>query len=136
MKGEGKSGKRRESWLEHIRRTGNSSANVPVESSTEAHQNQDAFLKNDHNKKQLIAILSHHLRDMGHDVRNSDSDADTLTVSTALEYALNENVTVITDDTDILVLLMYHWHTTMKEIYFHSQGNRSKMQKHGILENL
>ena len=47
---------------EHIRRTGNSSANVHVESSTEVHQNQNAFLKNDHKKKQLIAILSHHLQ--------------------------------------------------------------------------
>ena len=39
---------------------------------------------------------------------NSVGDADVLTVQKAIEIAKNHR-TVVSDDTDILVLLMYHW---------------------------
>ena len=33
------------------------------------------------------------------------------------------------DDTDILILLMYHWNQSMADIYFHSEAKRKKMNK-------
>jgi len=111
---------------EHIRRSGNTTADILITLSTEAHKNQEAFLKNENNKKQLIAILTQRFQNEGHAIRNSESDADTLIVATALEYAKNENVTVVADDTDILVLLLYHWRINLKEMSLLSEGDKRK----------
>ena len=35
-------------------------------------------------------------------------------------------VTVVADDTDVLILLMYHWNANMANIHFHSEAKRSK----------
>ena len=39
-------------------------------------------------------------------------------------------VTVVAEDTDVLVLLMYHWNVNMADIYFQSQAKKS--QKKGF----
>ena len=45
-------------------------------------------------------------------------DADTLIVSTTLEYATNtKDVTVIADNTDVFVLFMYHWGYQLRDIF-------------------
>ena len=77
--------------------------------------NQEVFLKNEQNKSKFISFLSDELRREGHDVRNSLGDADTQIVSAALEYAEdnNKDVVVVAADTDILVLLMFHWKNGM-----------------------
>ena len=111
---------------EHIRRSGNVAPNISVKLSNQAHKQQEAFLKNEHNKTQLIKILTEKFKEEGHHIRNSESDADTLIVSTAIDYARNENVTVVADDTDILVLLMFHWRIDLKEVYFKSEGSRKR----------
>ena len=43
-------------------------------------------------------------------------------VERALHYASEGNVvTVVADDTDVLVLLMYHWNESMSDVYFRSE---------------
>ncbi len=39
-------------------------------------------------------------------------------------------VNVIADDTDVLILLMYHWKESMEDVYFMSQPKKS--QKKGV----
>ena len=49
-------------------------------------------------------------------------DGDTLIVSTAIQYTKKQDneVVVIANDTDILVLLIYHWQKSMK-LFMHSE---------------
>ena len=40
---------------------------------------------------------------------NSDADADVVIVKTTLDYCSVDDVVVVAGDTDIVVLMMYHW---------------------------
>jgi Mrp family chromosome partitioning ATPase len=63
------------------------------------------------------------LKDSGYIVIEAPDDADTLDVKTALDLARtkkNRYVTVIVNDTDILVLLVYHLTTEMTDIFMMS----------------
>ena len=56
-------------------------------------------------------------------VVNCSGEADTKVVSSAIAYAKrNEGLcVVVADDTDIAVMLLYHWTTEMSGIYFVQQ---------------
>ena len=84
----------------------------------EAHPNQQMFLSNEGNKCQFISLLHQYLESDGQIVHTSRGDADTLIVTKALSYAAQgKEVNVVADDTDILVLLMYHWTEGMADVY-------------------
>jgi hypothetical protein len=113
---------------EHKRRSGKRSANVTVTTNSKVSVSLELFLKNGRNKSQLIELLSSQLAREGHDIRNSSGDADTLIVSTAIEYASkNKEVVVVASDTDILVLLMFHWTVNMK-ITLYSEKKQWKIE--------
>ena len=60
-----------------------------------------------------------YLQSDGQVVHNSTGDADTMIVATALQIATEgKKVNVVADDTDVLILLMYHWIDTMADMYF------------------
>lgn len=85
---------------------------------------QGHFLSNDHNKSQLIAILSAKLQTSGIEIRQAPDDADTLIISTAIEISkTSSNVVVVGEDVDLLILLMA---TTPEnqEIIFFKPGRR------------
>ena len=87
----------------------------------ETYKNQEIFLANEKNKHQLILLISKYLRDDGQVVHQSTGDADTMTVRCALQYAIEgSEVNVVADDTDVLVLLMYHWNQNMESNYIFS----------------
>lgn len=111
---------------EHKRRVGKSSANINIQLQMEATCSQDLFLKNTRNKTQFISLLSEALRQENHDVRNSDGDADTQIVNAALQYASNSinEVVVVAADTDILVLLMFHWRAGMNVFLLNEGGKK------------
>lgn len=122
---------------EHKRRSSKKSADVTLDSNTTIIVKQEMFLKNEKNKSQLISLLSSHLTREGHDIRNSDGDADTLIVSTALEYASKgKEVVVVASDTDILVLLMFHWEVGMDIFMYAETGKRNTGQKEWNIEDL
>lgn len=107
---------------EHKRRTGKTSADVTIVDSAVAHQSQDAFLSNERNKSTFIASLASYLQDRGRCVRISDGDADVLIVSSAIDYARNgQSVIVVADDTDIFILLLYHWRDNMADVYIRKE---------------
>ena len=72
---------------EHLRRAVRKSADITVMHTSRCHRNQDVFLSNEHNKVQFIKLLMGILTEKDHEVKCSDSDADCLIVSTALEIA-------------------------------------------------
>lgn len=115
---------------EHKRRVGNISGNVTVALHNKPTCNQESFLKNSKNKSQFISLLVKALKDEGHDVRQSTGDADTQIVLAGLEYASKENkrpLTVVANDTDILVLLMFHWAAHMN-LYMLSDVGKKQSQ--------
>ena len=105
---------------EHIRRLNSQqeSADVFVFEEVTVHYSREEFLSNTKNKEQLIKLLASHFVTQGHQVLNCEEGADTQIVTEALDVACRkENVTVVAEDTDILVLLLYVWNTGIEEIF-------------------
>ena len=81
---------------------------------------QEKFLSNTNNKVQLIKMLSEYLKEDGNEVLKCSGDADSTICHTALDLATTgeKEVVLIADDTDIFVMLIYHWKSEMKNIIF------------------
>lgn len=114
---------------EHQRRqSGKISADIIITDTTKVYKDQEAFLSNEMNKTQFIKFLANHLQIQGHNAKISNGDADTLIVSTALELARNgQSVVVVAEDTDIFIMLLYHWESDMADIHLRKEGRRSKI---------
>lgn len=93
---------------EHLRRSRSAiNVDVKVEDSIHVTFGQSEFLANSNNKEQLISLLTFHLKERGCNVLQAHGDADTLIVSSAIKEAQKGmEVRVISDDTDILVMLI------------------------------
>ena len=112
---------------EHKRRMGKISANVAVTLNNKPTCDQETFLKNSKNKSQFILLLAMALKKEGHDICQSIGDADTQIVAAALEFATKDetrSVTVAANDTDILVLLMFHWESNMNIFMLSDAGKK------------
>lgn len=109
---------------EHLRRIKSKCEDIIVnEINTLATTHQERFLSNEYNKRQLITLISQHLLSDGQQVKNCSGDADTSIVETAITLATNaeDTVVVIADDTDVAVMLMYHWKDSIQDIIFYSE---------------
>jgi len=78
---------------------------------------KDKFLSNHINKQRFINVMGSYFRENGHSIIHAEGDADTLIVKEALKMAQVQEVTVVSDDTDILILLLYH---STKKIFMKS----------------
>ena len=87
---------------------------------------KDVFLRNSHNKMELIRILRDRFSLSGISIEQSQGDAGVSIVRKALDFATTKDVNVVADDTDILVLLMYHWNSGMNEIHFYTTKTVNK----------
>lgn len=94
--------------VEHQIRTKQSSVTVKFTESSPLLISKGPFLSNNENKQCFITMLGKHLEVNGHTVVHATGDADTLIVKSALTLAEEKHVTVVADDTDVLVLLIYH----------------------------
>ena len=81
-------------------------------------------MTNERNKSQFIPLLKDYLEERGFEVHQGMNDADTDIVKAALDLALVENVTVVADDTDVLVLLLHHFKREMNDVFFYSEASR------------
>ena len=70
-----------------------------------AHNKKWFFFLNELNKSQHISLLGNCLQTKGFIVHKSSKDADTLILNVLLNWFLLE----ITDDSDLLVLLMHYF---------------------------
>ena len=117
---------------EHLRRSQKCQPcpSILLTEQTEVHYSKEDFFSNEQNKENLICLLSKHLRDNGHKVRQSENDADTKIVDEALQIACRgEAVTVVADDTDILVLLLHFWNSEMGQIFMRSEPKKQQNMK-------
>ena len=126
---------------EHIRRSAKqSNKEVHFTESTKCSIKQDVFLANSTNKSRFITMLSKNLRGAGNRVVECEEDADTQIVRCALELATTGvQVNVVADDTDVALLLLYHWNETMADITITSErtkatfGIKSSINSHSSL---
>ena len=51
-------------------------------------------------------------------------DADSKIVSTALEVSKKSTTTVVADDTDVAIMLLYHWKSTLSPIFFFQERGK------------
>jgi len=110
---------------EHQRR-GKTSANIVFKPRNQVNCKQAEFLSNSNNKAQLIKALALRLRSKGHVVIECDGDADRPIVIKAIEIAREqEDVTVVADDTDILVMLVHMWDETLGNIFLRHEAKKS-----------
>ena len=72
-------------------------------------------------KINLVTFLAAAFKDKGHAVQQAVDDADTVIVSAAFELAQTTEVTVVANDTDIIVLLVYHFKPLLNNVYLHSE---------------
>ena len=113
---------------EHSRREcGRAAAYTKIAENLIVPDNQQAFLKNDLNKTHFIAMLLKGLKEAGHYVYQSDDDADIMVAKRALTLLNSDhNTVVVSDDTDILVLLIHYCdgHDLLRDIYFLSYARK------------
>ena len=78
------------------------------------------------NKTQLIRVISQYLVRDGQIVYQCEGDTDTKIVSISLQLATDKDVpvAVVADDTDIAVMLLYHWNESMQDIFFHQEKGK------------
>jgi hypothetical protein len=106
---------------EHQRRASSAGPDVIVESTKTAYSNPSAFLANENNKKAFISLLISELEACHCLVKQAKDDADVLIVKSALDIARLAKVSVVANDTDVLVLLVYHIERASHDILWHSE---------------
>ena len=112
---------------EHHRRGQMTSSNVALSEDMNVTCKNEVFFRNQHNKQQFISLLSCKLQKCGYETVECTGDADIAIVKKAIDYAgEGKSVVVAADDTDILVLLIYHWKEEFGEIYFSTEQRKNK----------
>jgi len=77
------------------------------------------------NKCNFITLLSQSLVYNSQTVHHSTEDADTLISQCALEIvAQGLPVNIVADDTDVLILWMYHWKQDFADVFFLSEAKK------------
>ena len=89
---------------------------------------KDVFLTDTTNKQRFIALLGDELSKNNCIVYYAKLDADFLIVQKAVETAEYSNTVVLGDDTDLLVLLIYHTKLNHREIFFIPEPSPKKNQ--------
>ena len=88
------------------------SATIEIKEMNLCVTDRSTFLSNYENKKAFVKCLAAKLRILGFQVFECPYDADTTIVKVALKYSKEQSVIVYADDTDILFLLLHHYHNT------------------------
>ena len=105
----------------HQRRTkGLRGTKIKFNKSTPFKTKKELFLTNTENKQDFINMLGKYLSEKGCTVLNADGDADLMIAQTAVKLSEETETVVICEDTDILVLLIYHSNEKYKTIFMKS----------------
>ena len=95
---------------------------------------QDRFLTNDENKTGFIRLLKEKLKKDGQTVKICKGDADKVIVSTTLEQAeMNyQSVVTVADDTDVAMMLLYHWQERHGEVIFFQEKENKRWKMNDL----
>lgn len=89
-------------------------------------ESKDRFLGNQTNKQRFIMLLDNSLQANGFDTRHAVGDADCMIVQTTLDNAQETDTVLVGDDTDLLVLLLYHVKSEHHKVYFKSSSSKTE----------
>ena len=92
----------------HLRRMKGESKQINFTSEMKFHGTKSSFLANVHNKSKIIQLIGLNLRNAGCTVVYAEEDADVDIAILACRESLSKNITVVGEDSDILVLLLYY----------------------------
>ena len=81
---------------------------------------RESFLANENNKQAFLSLLSEMLKKRGCSVNIADGDADVDIVHAAVSSSNYATTTVIGEDTDLLILLLYHERNRGFKLYYRS----------------
>ena len=88
---------------------------------------KEDFLTNLDNKQRFLEMLAIRMNENHLQCIQSVGDADLLIVKTAIDSARNKTTVVIGENTNLLILLLYHAKNSGRQILFTSeQRNRTK----------
>ena len=90
---------------------------------------KDVFLSDPQNTQNFLQLLGDNLQMTGCDVFHATSDADVLIVQKAIESADNQDTTLVGDDTDLLVLLLYHTKLTSYNLFFAPEPRKNAKKR-------
>ncbi|CAC5379383.1 unnamed protein product [Mytilus coruscus] len=108
----------------HERRSkGVTGAHISFKDSTLFKSKKEIFLANGENKQNFINMLSNKIDNEGFITHQAVDDADVLIPSTAVRYA-SCFPTVVVEDTDVLILLLFHAEENYKPLVFQSDKIR------------
>ena len=99
------------------RRKGVVGVEVTFDESTILSTRKKLFLSNKRNKEKFIKLLGKHLQQEGCKVQYASADADLDIVLQSVEESKKKHVVLIGDDTDLLVLLLYHSKDLRNDVY-------------------
>ncbi len=102
----------------HKRRNHGTGPTVSLNLQTVVTLKKKEFLSNRVNKQKFLSVLSSQLEEVGCSTSHANSDADVLIVKTAIRSSKIVNTVLVGEDTDLLVLLLYHADMDSKELYF------------------
>ena len=88
---------------------------------------REKFLANPSNKQRFINLLNETLMKLGFKIHHAKDDADCLIVKTTLDVAASSTTVLIGEDTDLLVLLLYHVTDNLHGVYFMPSGRKDKL---------
>ena len=83
---------------------------------------RELLLSNPRNKQRFINLLAKYLRIAHYNVQLENSDADTSFVKKALELSEESHVCVVSDDTDVLILMIHHMKQPQNCVYIRQSG--------------
>ena len=113
----------------HIRRSGGTiGVTVHCISSMTLQTKKEEFLSNKHNKQRSIAFLSQGLEQAGCEIHQTRGETDVLIVQTALTSATKQETVLVGDDTDLLVLIIYHAKNVRHYVFFRPQTRRASQK--------
>ena len=120
----------------HMRRSGGTiGVTVHLISSMALQTKKEEFLSNKHNKQRCIALLSQRLEQAGYEIHQARRDADVLIVQTALTSAAKKEPVLVGDDTNLLVLVIYHAMNVRHNVIFRPKTRRTS-QKGNLCWNI
>ena len=114
----------------HQKRAGVMSQDVDIKDENSCQANRKTFFSNYNNKERFVKALASHLKDE-FKVIECPSDADTSIIKESLTVAKRSPVTIFSDDTDILCLLIHHVarDSSLKEIFLANMTKKKGKQR-------
>jgi hypothetical protein len=86
---------------------------------------KDDFLANNTNKQRFVNMVSAYLQTTNCLTYHAPGDADLLIVPKAMDSATTRDTGLIGDDTDLLILLIYHTNLASHDLFFQTEPKKS-----------